>query len=499
MPKLTVKWSGKVFDVDVDFNEPPAVFKFQLFSLSGVPPERQKIMVKGGMLKDDADWSTLGLKEGSTLMMMGSAEQIPEAPKEQVKFVEDMTSTELQANIVAGLPAHVKNLGNTCYLNAVLGLLRHIPEFCAGLKKYTGPSLGMHDQGHNLAIAMRDLISELDGSVESVTPFRLVHTVRSVFPQFSQQTPQGHFMQQDAEECWTQCLSLLAQKMVENQSGDSANKRKNTIDQLFGIDLRTTLKNEESAEEGSSETSESVQKLSLHPQQESRLFFECIRKSLEGELVKRSETLGRDAKFKKMQRIARLPSYLVVQFVRFEWRPETKTRCKILREVAVPQVLDMFDFCTDDLKDRLKPVRESLRIKEEEELRLRKAQKTSPDGGPSSSNAGNGATEAAPVIGLAAATAAAAAKKHAEESKRLKEPVGECETGRYELVGVLTHMGRAADGGHYVAWAKEAADSWIKYDDDKVSLVKDEDIRKLNGGYGDWHIAYLCLYRAKNS
>ena len=51
------------------------MFKHQLFSLTGVPPERQKIMVKGGMLKDDADMAKLGLKEGQKLMIMGSADK----------------------------------------------------------------------------------------------------------------------------------------------------------------------------------------------------------------------------------------------------------------------------------------------------------------------------------------------------------------------------------------------------------------------------------------
>lgn len=45
--------SWQVFkDVEIDTEQPPAVFKMQLFSLTGVPPERQKIMgVKGGLLK----------------------------------------------------------------------------------------------------------------------------------------------------------------------------------------------------------------------------------------------------------------------------------------------------------------------------------------------------------------------------------------------------------------------------------------------------------------
>ena len=49
---VSVKWSGKKFDnVELDTSQPGFVFKSQLFSLTGVEPERQKIMIKGGMLK----------------------------------------------------------------------------------------------------------------------------------------------------------------------------------------------------------------------------------------------------------------------------------------------------------------------------------------------------------------------------------------------------------------------------------------------------------------
>lgn len=78
MVKVTVTWNKEVFkDVEVDTHQPPVTFKTQLFSLTGVPPERQKIMgVKGGLLKDDADWAKLGLKNGQKLMLMGSAETV---------------------------------------------------------------------------------------------------------------------------------------------------------------------------------------------------------------------------------------------------------------------------------------------------------------------------------------------------------------------------------------------------------------------------------------
>ena len=76
MVKIAVKWQKESFDVDVDTSQPPAIFKFQIYSLTGVPPERQKIMVKGGTLKDDSDWGKVALKEGQRLMMMGTADKV---------------------------------------------------------------------------------------------------------------------------------------------------------------------------------------------------------------------------------------------------------------------------------------------------------------------------------------------------------------------------------------------------------------------------------------
>ncbi len=76
MVQVSVKWGKEAHNVEVDTNLPGLVFKNQIYSLTGVPPERQKIMVKGGMLKDDADLSQLNLKTNQKLMMMGTAEKV---------------------------------------------------------------------------------------------------------------------------------------------------------------------------------------------------------------------------------------------------------------------------------------------------------------------------------------------------------------------------------------------------------------------------------------
>ena len=53
MVAVTVKWGKQKFEsVEIDTSSPVELFKAQLYALTQVPPERQKIMgVKGGTLK----------------------------------------------------------------------------------------------------------------------------------------------------------------------------------------------------------------------------------------------------------------------------------------------------------------------------------------------------------------------------------------------------------------------------------------------------------------
>lgn len=62
---VKVKWGKELFsNVEVNTEEEPILFKAQLFALTGVQPERQKVMVKGMTLKDD-DWGNVKLKDVS--------------------------------------------------------------------------------------------------------------------------------------------------------------------------------------------------------------------------------------------------------------------------------------------------------------------------------------------------------------------------------------------------------------------------------------------------
>ncbi|KAL3528647.1 hypothetical protein ACH5RR_007969 [Cinchona calisaya] len=475
---VSVKWQKEVFPgVEIDTSQSPYVFKCQLYDLTGVAPERQKIMVKGGLLKDDADWSKVGVKEGQRLMMMGSADEIVKAPEKGPVFAEDMPEEAQFVNV--GHSAGLFNLGNTCYMNSTVQCLHSVPELKSALLKHppSGAGNNLDHSSHLLTAATRDLFSELDRNVKPVAPMQFWMALRKKYPQFGQLN-NGSFMQQDAEECWTQLLYTLSQSLKSSSSSEEPDP----VKELFGIEFVSRVHCAESGEESTER--ESVYSLKCHISQEVNHLHEGLKRGLKSELEKASPALGRSAIYVKDSRINDLPSYLTIQFVRFFWKRESNQKAKILRKVDYPLELDVFDLCSDDLRKRLEAPRRILRDEEGKKLGLKIGQKSSGSDNDVKMNdikeSSNGSGE----------TSKDSSQEGVLPGKEIHL------TGIYDLVAVLTHKGRSADSGHYVAWVKQENGKWIQFDDDNPIPQREEDITRLSGG-GDWHMAYICMYKAR--
>lgn len=155
--------------------------------------------------------------------------------------------------------------------------------------------------------------------------------------------------------------------------------------------------------------------------------------------------MNRSAKYERVSRVSRLPSYLTVQFIRFFWKPEQRIRAKILRKVKFPLYFDASELCTPELQQKfskaklkIKDLEDKKEAKRREEKRRRIEMETTPSG-----------------------------RNSADESMKTEEPssseekvnwsefldpelvkdVGCNPTGQYELCAVLTHVGRSADSG----------------------------------------------------
>lgn len=274
--------------------------------------------------------SKLGLKPGQTLMMMGTPSgNAIQAPKEKMKFVEDMTDEQLAAREGA-TPAGFQNLGNTCYLNSTLQTLRFIPELQKELESYnaggsgsgapSGFSLGGGannifgglnlggGSGGDLTTSLRDLYKQLNSTTEGYAPVMFLNSLRSAFPQFAQKDKTGRYAQQDAEECYSQILHELKTKLKSDGATQSF------VEKYMSGKMHSTLKlkGEESPDEMPVETDETFVNLKCHITNKTNFLKDGLLEGLKEDIEKHSPSLDREAVYEKTSEITRLPKYLTV-------------------------------------------------------------------------------------------------------------------------------------------------------------------------------------------
>ncbi|KAJ7271055.1 hypothetical protein C8J57DRAFT_1320552 [Mycena rebaudengoi] len=514
---VNIKHSGKNYAIDLDPDLPAKAFKEAVYQATGVPVDRMKIMVKGGVLKDDSPWQKINPKAGQTFTVIGAAGELPKPPEKPIVFLEDMDDMELAEALAK--PVGLRNLGNTCYMNATLQAMRAIPELhtALGVEKATPATSeaqpdvpgAMPDVVPTppaatanapvltaLPAALGSLYTQMTRTTDPVAPMMFLNLLREVNPQFAERDRAhshgmnaimgGGYAQQDADECLTTIVTSLGSVPGLSAAGTlEANKR-----------FVQQLKSEETAAAGEapSTSTESVLKITCNIDSTVNYMASGITKSLSQTVVKRSLALGRDADYTQESRMTRLPSYLFVHMARFSWRADINKKAKIMRKVKFPSEYDAVDLCSDELKAKLLPVSRRLKAleKEREERRMQPWRLRLP------SAAAAPAAPAAdvemadpdpldPANGLAGASIWAAvsvggesdkgkAKEEAggaleEESvyrerelaelealvdQDLKSDVGCSVSGLYELVAIVTHKGAAADAGHYIGFVKKS-------------------------------------------
>lgn len=254
---VKIQWGKQKLDFNIDVNDDIETLKAKLYSLTFVPPEKQKILFKGKTLKEDTILCTLKITKNAVFMLMGTAEgkeTVDLSKMEKKVFLEDL-NPEQKAKYykdVLGeiLPAGLVNLGNTCYLNSTLQVFRRIPELKSAIT-----SGQMYQSAHGaLCNALKELFIKLDTAGDALEPYEFLNFFFGAFPAFAEKGEHGGFQQQDADECFQSLLTVM-DPVFPNKTGGSL------IEELFGFSVKFEWKNTEDENEPATTNFETMRRL----------------------------------------------------------------------------------------------------------------------------------------------------------------------------------------------------------------------------------------------
>eukprot|EP00352_Strombidinopsis_acuminata_P002041 CAMPEP_0176384436 /NCGR_PEP_ID=MMETSP0126-20121128/34310_1 /TAXON_ID=141414 ORGANISM="Strombidinopsis acuminatum, Strain SPMC142" /NCGR_SAMPLE_ID=MMETSP0126 /ASSEMBLY_ACC=CAM_ASM_000229 /LENGTH=253 /DNA_ID=CAMNT_0017750119 /DNA_START=470 /DNA_END=1231 /DNA_ORIENTATION=+ len=211
-----------------------------------------------------------------------------------------------------------------------------------------------------MTVAGKGLMSDLDNKGESFPPYQFVQTMRMAFPTFDEQE-QGHHKQQDADECYQLFLQAWRDPLKR------ANDDEDLIERLFAIEMENKTSCMEIPNDQPVVSKETVWKLACHIDNNNKPIDDLAGGLRVSMMVNLRNTLKLSVEMLSIRKNRRLINFLLicaVNFVRFYWKQESMTggtkagKAKILRSVAFPQKFDVFEFCSDELKQSLELGRE---------------------------------------------------------------------------------------------------------------------------------------------
>ncbi|KAM6464720.1 ubiquitin carboxyl-terminal hydrolase 47 isoform 4-T4 [Liasis olivaceus] len=375
------------------------------------------------------------------------------------------------------------NQAMTCYLNSLLQTLYMTPEFRNALYKWEFEE-SEEDPVTSIPYQLQRLFVLLQTSKK-----RAIETT-DVTRSFGWDSSEA-WQQHDVQELCRVMFDALEQKWKQTEQAD-------LINQLYQGKLKDYVRCLECGYESWRIDTYLDIPLVIRPYGANQAFAsveEALHAFIQPEILDGAnqyfcERCKKKCDARKGLRFLHFPYLLTLQLKRFDFDYTTMHRIKLNDRMTFPEELDMGSFI--DIEDEKSPQTESCTDSGAENEGSCHSDQMSND----FSN-DDGIDE-----GICLESSSAA--------ERISKVVSEKNSLLYELFSVMVHSGSAA-GGHYYACIKSFSDDqWYSFNDQHVSKITHEDIKKTYGGtsgsrgyyssaFASSTNAYMLIYRLKDT
>ncbi|OHT03625.1 Clan CA, family C19, ubiquitin hydrolase-like cysteine peptidase [Tritrichomonas foetus] len=346
MTKVLVMWGPNKYDVLLNTEKTVGDFMLDLQKLTGVPVDRQKLMMRRKQLKAADSWEAGSIKEGVKFMLVGTAELPPE-PIDPPSDADDEINENDEEN--GGIPASklkkicqgLPNTANNCFLNASIQSLRALPQAEKLLETAViQPGAGAAAVPSNIAATLSGLMKSFPQGFNAAYQ-TLRQANPALFAAVDEET--GFPKQQDATESYFYLLSNLGEALG------------NPMRKLFEIGYHVTRTCNETGKV--EEFDEFDNRIPVYINEETRQIEQGINMDQDEE--------GKDEETKQLvnyhvhRAINHLPQYLNLQVCRFTYKKDENITAKLLRRVQHPFRIDMLPWLSPELRAEVAADREA--------------------------------------------------------------------------------------------------------------------------------------------
>ncbi|CAH1119608.1 unnamed protein product [Phaedon cochleariae] len=378
------------------------------------------------------------------------------------------------------------NQAMTCYLNSLLQALYMTPEFRNALYNW---EFDGQNEARSIPYQLQRLFLNLQTSAKSA-----VETTDLTYSFGWQNSDAWH--QHDIQELCRVMFDALEQKFKDT-------KQANLINDLYEGKMLDYVKCLECGTEKSREDTFLDIPLPVRPfgsavaynsvEEALRAFVQP--ETLEGNNQYNCEKCNKKCDAHKGLKFTKFPYLLTLHLKRFDFDYNTMHRIKLNDKVVFPEILNLNSFTTTVRRDN-EPM-------DEKENVIKYDDCSTTDSGSADDESCQGTDVSSTVNGQDDNCAdsdegidVSSGNNHEEEAKGPYV---------YELFSIMIHSG-SASGGHYYAYIKDFEKNlWFCFNDQSVSSISDDDIRKTYGGgtprgyysgaYSSSTNAYMLMYR----